>query len=161
MRIAFAVLVPALLVLAACGGDAEEDRLPPQYRVAKRYAPQLAVDLDSMTMRSNGLYVQDLVVGEGTRVDSGDVAIVHYTGWLPNGTQFDSSRDRDRPFEVALGYGRVIEGWDQGVVGMREGGRRLLVIPPGLAYGTDRRGQIPPNSTLVFDVEVLEVEDRS
>lgn len=158
----FSLAVVALfaLGLVACGGT-DENPLPVQYRVERFYADDLGVELDSMTMRPNGLYVQDLVVGEGSRADSGDVATVHYTGWLPNGVQFDSSRDRDRPFEVALGYGRVIQGWDQGIVGMRAGGRRLLVIPPGLAYGTTRRGNIPANATLVFDVELLEVVDRS
>lgn len=163
MRQLAAVLCASFLVaLAGCGGGESSpgDQLPAQYRVANRYVRSLGVTLDSMEMRYNGLYVRDLVVGEGSRVDSGDVATVHYTGWLPNGEEFDSSRERS-PYDVALGYGRVIDGWDQGLVGMREGGRRQLVIPPGLAYGTSGRGSIPANATLIFDVEVLSVENRT
>lgn len=157
-----AVSVLTLVALGACG-ESEPDpreRLPDSLQVAERYVSSLGVNLDSMEMRYNGLHVQDLEAGEGARADSGDIATVHYTGWLPNGEVFDSSRER-QPFEVALGYGRVINGWDQGLVGMREGGRRLLVVPPGLAYGTSRRGPIPANSTLVFEVELLEVENRT
>lgn len=157
------VSAATLAALTACGGQqasSARDRLPPENRVADRYNVGLHVDLDSMEMRFNGLHVQDRVVGEGARADSGDVVTVHYTGWLPNGNAFDSSRDGD-PFEVALGYGRVIDGWDQGIVGMREGGRRILVIPPALGYGDRRMGPIPPSSTLVFDVELLGVENRT
>jgi FKBP-type peptidyl-prolyl cis-trans isomerase len=114
-----------------------------------------------MERRPTGLYVQDVAVGEGARADSGDIVVVHYTGWLPQGVKFDSSRDRDEPFEVAIGYGRVIQGWDQGIVGMREGGRRRLVIPPVMAYGERGSGPIPRNSTLVFDVELLSVVNRT
>lgn len=155
------ILATSVAALAACGGGSDRPNLPQEYQVARHYAPGLNVDLDSMTMKSDGLYYEDLVVGEGARADSGDVVTVQYTGWLPDGTQFDSSRDRDRPFETALGYGRVIQGWDQGIVGMHAGGRRILVIPPGLAYGTTRRGSIPANATLVFDVELVSVQDRS
>jgi peptidylprolyl isomerase len=155
------LLAPLLVLTAACEGSGGVDQsdLPPQNRVAERYHVSLDVQLDSMTRRSNGLYYQDVAVGEGARVDSGDVVTVHYTGWLPNGNVFDSSRDGE-PFEVAIGYGRVIDGWDQGVVGMREGGQRRLVIPPALGYGDQARGPIPSNSTLVFDVEVVELENR-
>ena len=164
MRPLVSVLSATLLLSSiACGGggeDSQESQLPPQYRVADRYVQALGVDLDSMEMRYNGLYFGDLEVGEGARADSGDVATVHYTGWLPTGREFDSSRDRS-PYAVALGYGRVIDGWDQGVVGMREGGRRQLVIPPALGYGADGKGSVPPTSTLVFEVELLEVENRT
>lgn len=158
LRVAFLM---ATTLLAACG-DAGPDQsgLPPANRVAERYAAALRISLEDMERRPSGLYVQDLVVGEGARADSGDVAIVHYTGWLSSGVEFDTSRD-GRPLEVALGYARVIQGWDQGVVGMRVGGRRRLVVPPALGYGQGGRGRIPGNATLVFDVELLEVEDRT
>ena len=151
----------AFLALAACeqSDGIDQSDLPPDHRVAERFHMSLDVALDSMTRRPNGLWYEDLVVGDGARVDSGDVATVHYTGWLPNGNEFDSSRDGD-PFSVAIGYGRVIDGWDQGVVGMREGGRRKLVIPPALGYGAAGTGPIPGGSTLVFDVEVIDVENR-
>ncbi|MGK7312484.1 MAG: FKBP-type peptidyl-prolyl cis-trans isomerase [Candidatus Longimicrobiales bacterium M2_2A_002] len=113
-----------------------------------------------MERRPTGLYVRDLVEGEGARADSGDIVTVHYTGWLPTGRKFDSSRDREAPFEVAIGYGRVIDGWDQGIVGMRVGGQRRLVIPPALGYGAQGSGPIPGSSTLVFDVELLDVVNR-
>lgn len=159
----FRLLLPLLAALAAvgvaaCGGGESE---PPGPQVARNYADELGVDLDAMTRRPDGLYIQDVAPGTGARADSGDVVTVHYTGWLPSGTQFDSSRDRDRPLEVAIGYGRVVEGWDRGIVGMEVGGRRRLVIPPELAYGTRRQGPIPANSTLVFDVELLDVVNRS
>ena len=151
----------ALLAIAACADRGpDQSGLPPDYRVADRYAAALDVRLDSMTRRPTGVYVQDLVVGDGMRADSGDIARVHYTGWLASGVEFDSSRD-GAPLEFPLGYGRVIAGWDQGVVGMKVGGRRRLVIPPGLAYGAGGRGPIPGGSTLVFDVELLGVVDRT
>ena len=157
------VLVAALLVVAAACEESGPDasRLPAGHRVAEDYHASLRVDLEAMERRSTGLYVQDVVVGEGVRADSGDIVTVHYVGRLPSGTTFDSSRERDRPFEVALGYGRVIQGWDQGIVGMRVGGQRRLVIPPALAYGEDGRGPIPGGATLVFDVELLDVVNRT
>lgn len=149
------------ILLAACGDPAPDlSHLPPDRRVETRYAAALRVDLAAMEGRPTGLFVQDLVVGEGMRADSGDVARVFYAGWLPGGMEFDARRD-GRPLEVALGYGQVIAGWDQGVVGMRVGGRRKLVVPPALGYGAEGRGRIPRNSTLVFEVELVEVEDRT
>lgn len=158
------IVVTALAVALAggCANDVpDQSQLPPDRRVAERYASRLNVELSRMEHRFSGLYVHDVVTGEGARADSGDIVTVHYTGWLPQGTKFDSSLDRDQPLEVALGYGRVIQGWDQGIVGMRVGGQRRLVIPPGMAYGEQGRGTIPRNSTLVFDVELLDVVDRT
>lgn len=147
--------------IVACGKSGpDQSQLPPERRVAERYAGALNVELGEMERRPTGLYVQDVVTGDGARADSGDVVIVHYTGWLPQGRQFDSSRDRGEPLEVPIGYGRVIDGWDQGIVGMRVGGQRRLVIPPALGYGERGTGPIPGSSTLVFDVELLEVTDR-
>jgi FKBP-type peptidyl-prolyl cis-trans isomerase FkpA len=125
--------------------------------VATTYAPALGVNLATMTKTPSGLLYQDKTVGTGAVATAGKTVHVHYTGWLPDGTKFDSSRDRNEPFDFPLGAGHVIAGWDEGVAGMKIGGRRLLVIPPGLGYGARGTGPIPPNSTLVFDVELLGV----
>ncbi|EOQ88742.1 putative peptidylprolyl isomerase [Leptospira yanagawae serovar Saopaulo str. Sao Paulo = ATCC 700523] len=99
----------------------------------------------------------DLVVGKGDEAFSGSYVTVHYVGRLTNGTKFDSSRDRNRPFEFNLGAGEVVKGWDKGVKGMRVGGKRKLIIPPELGYGSKQVGNIPPNSTLIFEVELLKI----
>jgi FKBP-type peptidyl-prolyl cis-trans isomerase FkpA len=106
----------------------------------------------------SGLQYIDVKVGEGEAAVAGDDVSVHYTGWLVNGTKFDSSKDRGRPFAFPLGGGRVIKGWDEGVAGMAPGGIRKLIIPPELGYGPRGAGPIPPNSTLIFEVEFLGTE---
>ena len=107
---------------------------------------------------SNQLEITDIQVGQGDEAQSGRQVDVHYTGWLTDGKKFDSSLDRGKPFSFALGGGQVIQGWDQGVVGMKVGGKRKLVIPPELGYGArGAGGVIPPNATLVFEVELLAV----
>ncbi len=122
------------------------------------FAPELGVELDAMTETASGLMYQDLVVGTGDEAQAGDSVSVHYTGWLKDGTKFDSSVDRGQPFEFRLGLGAVIAGWDEGVAGMRVGGQRKLVIPPELGYGASGAGGvIPGGATLVFDVELLEI----
>jgi hypothetical protein len=104
------------------------------------------------------LGIVDVTVGKGVAAKAGDKVKVHYTGTLTNGTEFDSSRKRNQPFEFVLGQGRVIKGWDQGVAGMKVGGKRKLTIPPSLGYGAKGAGgSIPPNSTLLFDVELVEI----
>ena len=111
----------------------------------------------------------DMTVGTGIEAVKGKIAVVHYTGWLydpasadKKGRKFDSSLDRRSPFSFPLGGGQVIRGWDEGVAGMRVGGRRTLVIPPDMAYGSRGAGGgvIPPDATLIFEVELLEVRDR-
>ena len=121
------------------------------------FAPALAIDLDKMTETASGLRYQDVASGSGTPAASGHEVAVHYTGWLTNGEKFDSSRDRGAPYSFPLGRGRVIAGWDEGVAGMRPGGRRKLLIPAKLAYGPQAVGPIPANSVLVFDVELVSV----
>jgi FKBP-type peptidyl-prolyl cis-trans isomerase FkpA len=123
------------------------------------YAPSLHVDLDMMVRTESGLYWKDLTEGTGAEAVRGSVAVVEYSGWLANGNLFDSSKNAGRPFSFPVGQGRVITGWDQGVAGMRVGGKRLLVIPPQLGYGASGAGaRIPGNATLVFEVELLEVQ---
>lgn len=116
----------------------------------------------SQTTHPSGLKYTDEVVGTGPEAKAGQQVKVHYTGWLDNngkpGKKFDSSRDRNQPFEFGLGGGQVIRGWDDGVAGMKVGGKRILVIPAELGYGArGAGGVIPPNATLIFDVELLGV----
>jgi FKBP-type peptidyl-prolyl cis-trans isomerase len=106
----------------------------------------------------SGLQYVDLVVGTGRQAELGDTATVHYTGWLADGTKFDSSLDRREPFSFRVGAGHVIKGWDEGVGSMKVGGKRKLIIPPALGYGARGAGNvIPPNATLTFEVELLQL----
>jgi FKBP-type peptidyl-prolyl cis-trans isomerase FkpA len=112
----------------------------------------------SEKITDSGLKYEDLVEGDGAVAAAGQTAVVHYTGWLTDGSKFDSSKDRNQPFSFGLGQGMVIRGWDEGVVGMKIGGTRKLTIPPQLGYGAaGAGGVIPPNATLVFEVELLEL----
>jgi len=105
------------------------------------------------------LTIEDLHTGDGAEAQAGQEVTVHYTGWLTDGTKFDSSKDRGIPFSFPLGAGHVIQGWDKGVVGMKIGGKRKLTIPPQMGYGArGAGGVIPPNAVLVFEVELLDVE---
>ena len=107
----------------------------------------------------SGLKYVDEKIGEGKTAKAGDLVLVHYTGTLKEGKKFDSSRDRDAPFKFTLGKGQVIRGWDEGVAGMKEGGKRKLIIPAELAYGAEGRPPvIPPNAELHFDIELLKVQ---
>ena len=107
---------------------------------------------------ASGLIYEDTIVGEGAEAKAGDHVVVHYTGWLTNGTKFDSSKDRNDPFDFPLGQRHVISGWDEGMQGMKIGGTRKLTIPSELGYGArGAGGVIPPNATLVFEVELLGV----
>jgi FKBP-type peptidyl-prolyl cis-trans isomerase len=108
---------------------------------------------------ADGLKFTDDTVGTGAEAQNGKTVSVHYTGWLTDGTKFDSSKDRGQPFSFPLGAGRVIKGWDEGVAGMKVGGKRTLTIPPELGYGArGAPGAIPPNATLKFEVELLDVK---
>jgi len=107
----------------------------------------------------DGLKYTDEQIGSGAEATAGKTAVVHYTGWLMDGTKFDSSLDRNQPFSFPLGGGRVIKGWDEGVQGMKVGGKRTLIIPPALGYGAaGAGGVIPPNATLKFEVQLLDVK---
>ena len=110
-----------------------------------------------MTTTPSGLQYRDDAVGDGPEAKAGQTVSVHYTGTLLDGSKFDSSRDRGQPLRFPLGAGHVIKGWDEGVAGMKVGGKRTLVIPPELGYGARGIGPIPPNSTLIFDVELIDV----
>lgn len=111
------------------------------------------------TTTPSGLIYEDIIVGTGATATAGHTVVVNYTGWLTNGTKFDSSKDRNEPFEFRLGAGQVIRGWDEGVAGMKEGGERKLTIPAELGYGArGAGGVIPPNAVLIFDVELIKVK---
>ena len=137
------------LVVVACSST------PPAQPTSSGGAPANATEV---TM-PDGLKYTDEQIGTGAEAVTGKTAVVHYTGWLMDGTKFDSSLDRNQPFSFPLGGGQVIKGWDEGVVGMKVGGKRTLIIPPQLGYGArGAGGVIPPNATLKFDVQLLDVK---
>jgi len=141
-----------MAILVACGGAGGDKN-------ARGFDASLGVDTTTMTKAPSGFWYSDVAVGQGDEAVPGRTVRVHYTGWLPSGKKFDSSRDRGEPFAFTLGSGQVITGWDEGVKGMRVGGRRKLVLPPAMGYGdAGAPPDIPPGSTLVFDVEVLGVQ---
>jgi len=122
------------------------------------FAPDLGIVLGQMTRTEDGVYYNDLSQGTGEEADLNDRVRIHYNGFLPDGTMFDSSFARDEPIRFVMGMREVIRGWEIGVRGMKEGGRRLLVIPPNLAYGSQGSpGLVPRNATLVFEIQLLEV----
>ena len=109
-------------------------------------------------MPNSELKIESLAAGSGSKAETGKRVTVHYTGWLTNGKKFDSSVDRGQPFKFKIGVGQVIKGWDEGLMTMKVGGKRKLVIPPQLGYGARGIGPIPPNAILVFEVELLDVK---
>jgi FKBP-type peptidyl-prolyl cis-trans isomerase len=118
------------------------------------------VDPSKIITTPSGLQYADIQVGTGAEATAGKQVSVHYTGWLQNGTEFDSSRGRGEPIQLTLGSGQVIPGWEEGLTGMKVGGQRQLIIPPNLAYGDQGAGGgvIPPNATLIFDVELVDAQ---
>lgn len=117
---------------------------------------------ETVVTTPSGLKIEDTKAGEGASPSTGQICVMHYTGWLyengQRGRKFDSSLDRGQPFEFPIGTGRVIKGWDEGVASMKVGGKRTLIIPPELGYGArGAGGVIPPNATLIFDVELLDI----
>jgi FKBP-type peptidyl-prolyl cis-trans isomerase len=147
-KLLLACVLAALVAVSGCTGSAENVQ---RAQLGQR-AEQAPVEPD------NGLIIEEILVGTGRSPQQGQNVAVHYTGWLTDGTKFDSSVDRGEPFVFPVGVGRVIKGWDQGVMTMRVGGKRKLTVPPELGYGDRGAGtQIPPGATLVFEVELLEV----
>jgi FKBP-type peptidyl-prolyl cis-trans isomerase len=151
--------IPAILIVIGGGYFINRFIYQPeaQATTAVKGPPPVDASIQTVTTDS-GLQYQDIVMGTGAEAQPGTKVTVHYTGWLTDGTQFDSSVDRNKPFEFPLGAGRVIRGWDEGVSRMKVGGQRRLIIPADLAYGKDGSPPvIPGNATLIFDVELLEV----
>lgn len=144
-----------LLILAAAAFLVYTSRTPA--KPAASGIPTVDPGIKTVTT-ADGLQYQDIVVGTGQEAKANDQVSVHYTGWLTDGTKFDSSVDRNQPFEFTLGTGGVIQGWDEGVAGMKVGGKRRLIIPPQLGYKESGSGPIPPNATLIFDIELLGIK---
>jgi len=144
----------AVLTLVACTSSE-----PPSAPQVKPTPVAPASTSNAPRTTSSGLIIETLAAGSGPLAKSGDKVSVHYTGWLTNGTKFDSSRDRNDPFSFRLGTGQVIPGWDEGVAGMQPGGKRRLTVPAQLAYGSrGAGGVIPPNAVLIFEVELLAIQ---
>jgi peptidylprolyl isomerase len=141
-------LLAVVLLIASCGSS----------KSAKEENANNSGPYAGYTKTDTGLLYKDVVQGKGEVPTTGQRVVVHYTGTLEDGTKFDSSVDRKKPFEFTFGTGQVIKGWDQGLATMKPGGKRILVIPPDLGYGNRAAGKIPPNSTLIFEVELLEVK---
>ncbi len=141
------LLFPVMGLAIGCGGGGNKSNGPGPTKVSGQ-----------PTTTPSGLQYWDIVVGTGPTAATGNTVKVNYTGWLTTGEKFDSSLDRNEPFLFPLGEGQVIKGWDEGVAGMKVGGKRQLRIPPELGYGANGAGGvIPPNATLIFDVELLDV----
>lgn len=149
----------AVFAMAAASPSGSAWPLKRENKKEAQQAYPLGPDAEGYYTSSTGLKFQDVRKGDGPRPRQGQTVVVHYTGWLTNGQKFDSSVDRGQPFEFVLGAGNVIKGWDEGVKGMHIGGQRRLLIPPQLGYGAQGAGDaIPPNSKLLFDVQLLGVK---
>ena len=145
----------ATLFMAACAGGAPAGPLPPSDPAQLHFASELGIDLADFQLTSSGLYLQDMNEGTGTMARRTSHVWIYYVGWLPDGTVFDGQLQGD-PFHFRLGGNEVIRGWNEGIRGMRIGGRRRLVVRPGLAYGSRGRGKVPPGATLVFEVQLID-----
>jgi len=151
------VILAIIAVLLLLGlGFLGMNGLSAENRVGSLAAAQSIMEEVQQNGTVPDLRTADITEGTGNAVAAGDIVVVNYTGILPDGTVFDSSAIQGRPLHFQVGVGYVIKGWDQGLLGMKEGGRRLLVIPPHLAYGESGQGTIPPNATLIFEVELLQ-----
>ena len=150
------VVLPLFLLALGCQRRVPEPESRPSEPVSSANTPATT---PAPSAQPSKLVKEDTVVGKGPEAKKGDKVSVHYTGTLTNGTKFDSSRDRDEPFEFTLGAGMVIKGWDEGVAGMKKGGKRKLTIPSEMGYGkSGSPPKIPPDATLVFDIELLEIK---
>lgn len=127
------------------------------FSFSNQASTNVIINSPAPSLMNDGLKIEDIIVGSAGEVKSGDTVTVNYVGTLLDGTKFDSSYDRNMPFTTQIGVGQVIKGWDEGIIGMKIGGKRKLIIPPSLGYGDQPAGPIPPNSTLVFEVELLSI----
>jgi peptidylprolyl isomerase len=153
--ILLSALIALSLIAFGCGQKSPAPKPQAQTPAAQKPSEQKS----ELITTPSGLQYMDIVIGTGVSPQPGQIAVVNYTGWLPDGKKFDSSLDRGVPFEFPVGQGRVIKGWDEGVASMKVGGKRKLVIPPQLGYGERGvPGVIPPNSTLVFEVDLLSIK---
>lgn len=156
-RCAVAFLLGAFLSGACGGGSGFSPSNPAPYDPESVvFAEELGVDLSAMERTPAGLYVQDVSVGDGFTAQRTSLVTLHYVGYLPDGTVFDASSGGE-PFRFRLGGNEVIRGWNLGIPGMKRGGVRRLVVRPSLGYRSQERGRIPPNTTLVFDIQLLDV----
>lgn len=169
-RLFLAAALPATLLVASCGGDDDDDAVPsPSNTVFTDRTPTPSpsktttsstgpITLTNPTTTASGLKYEDIKVGDGASPKTGQRVTVHYTGTFTDGRKFDSSRDRGQPFTFVIGTGSVIKGWDEGVATMKVGGKRNLYIPSALAYGSRGQGPIPPNTDLLFEVELISIQ---
>ncbi|MCH8950312.1 MAG: FKBP-type peptidyl-prolyl cis-trans isomerase, partial [Chloroflexi bacterium] len=143
VRATLVAILAITVVLVACADDGSEEPLdtsgPPP------------IEVEGVTTAS-GLQIFDVIIGEGEEVRAGDAAAIHYAGWLESGVQFDTSLGDGEPFAFGLGGGQVIAGWDEGIVGMKPGGIRRLIVPPELGYGAQGSDNVPPNAVLTYDI---------